>query len=153
MAVSRVEPGFDQDRSFFDRNPALGIEPDLSRALVVGNSQINRIVVSKIVERAGLRPITETPLTAVRVLPLLFPAIVVLDGGADSTDCEAVMPAILALRRISGRSIPAVILLSNRNGSPESFAPAGAIDAVVAKPFTTDQLQPVVERLIGRARG
>ena len=27
-----------------------------------------------------------------------------------------------------------------------------AIDAVVAKPFTTEQLQPVIDRLIGQAR-
>ena len=153
MATTRVEPGFDQDRSFSRRDPALGIAPDPSRVLVVGMSQINRIVVSRIVERSGLRPVTETPITAIRVLPLLFPGLVILDGGVDNEDCTGVMPGIVALRRIAGRHVPAVILLSNRNGSPESLALPATIDAVVAKPFNTDQLQPVVERMLERVRG
>ena len=40
------------------------------RVLVVGNSQINRIVVSKIIERSCLKPVSETPVGAVRILPL-----------------------------------------------------------------------------------
>lgn len=128
------------------------MRPDLSRVLVVGNCQINRIVVSKIVERSGLKPITERPISAVRVLPLLFPAIIIMDGGPDNTDCDGLIPGILALRRVSIKEAPAVILLSNRNGSPQSLALSNAIDAVVTKPFNTDQLQPVVERLLEQAR-
>jgi CheY-like chemotaxis protein len=121
--------------------------------LVVGQSQINRIVISKIVERSGLKPVSETPVSAVRVLPLLFPVLVILDGGSDNRDCDAVISSIVALRRVSDKALPAMILLSNRNGSPETLALAEAIDAVVTKPFTTEQLQPVVDRLIERANG
>ena len=120
--------------------------------LVVGQSQINRIVVSKIVERSGLKPVSETPQSAIRVLPLVFPGLVVLDGGPDNRDCDGLVPGIMALRRISSRDIPAVILLSNRTGTPESLSLMGKVDAVVPKPFTTDQLQPVVDRLLERAR-
>ena len=119
--------------------------------LVVGQSQINRIVVSRIVERSGLKPVSETPLSAIRVLPLLFPGLVVLDGGPDNKDCDGLMAGIMALRRISSRDIPAVILLSNRTGTPESLSLIGMVDAMVPKPFTTDQLQPVVDRLLQRA--
>ena len=63
MATSRVEPGFDQDRTFTARDASGGLAPDLSRVLVVGKSQITRIVVSKIVERSGLRPVSESPVT------------------------------------------------------------------------------------------
>ena len=31
------------------------------------------------------------------------------------------MAGLVALRRVSGRDVPAVILLSNRNGSPEAW--------------------------------
>ena len=151
MTASRVEPGFDQDRNFTDRNAAHGLAPDLSRVLVVGNSQINRIVVAKIVERSGLKPVSENPVGAVRVLPLMFPGLVILDGGPDNKDCDGVIAGVMALRRVSGNNLPAVILLSNRTGDPALLG--GAIDAVVAKPFTTDQLQPVVERLLKRTRG
>jgi CheY-like chemotaxis protein len=151
MTASRVEPGFDQDRVFADRDAAHGLAPDLSRVLVAGNSQINRIVVSKIVERSGLKPVSEPPVSAVRVLPLMFPGLLILDGGPDNKDCDSVMSGVMALRRASGRNLPAVILLSNRTADPASFS--GMVDAVVTKPFTTDQLQPVVDRLMQKAKG
>jgi CheY-like chemotaxis protein len=153
MTASRVEPGFDQDRNFTNRDAAHGLAPDLSRVLVAGNSQINRIVGSKIVERSGLKPVSETPASAVRVLPLMFPALVILDGGPENKDCDSVIAGVVALRRASGKNLPAVILLSNRTGDPESLSLGGTIDAVVAKPFNTDKLQPVVDRLIRKARG
>ncbi len=150
MVTPRVEIGFEQDRFRFPRDPSL--TPDLSRVLVAGLSQINRIVVSRIVERCGLRPVSETPGAAVRVLPVLFPGLVVLDGGADNHDCDSVLSGIAALRRLAGRGLPATILLSNRNNTPETVSATGLFDAVVAKPFTTDQLQPVIERLLDHHR-
>lgn len=152
MATLRVEPGFDRDRNLAARAVSSRLTPDLSTVLVVGQSQINRVVVSKIVERSGLRPVSETPETAVRVLPLVFPGLVILDGGSENRDCEALISGIAALRRISGKPLPAVILLSNRNGNPQTLSLTESIDAVVTKPFTTDQLQPVVDRLIETAR-
>ena len=152
MVKSTVEPGFGRVRNTSAQEPSTSLSPDFSLALVVGKSQINRVVVSKIVERSGLKPIGETPATAVGALPALFPAIVIMDGGADNKDCDGLIPAILALRRISEKDLPAVILLSARSGSPETLDLSGMIDAVVAKPFTTDHLQPVVERLLERAR-
>ncbi len=91
-------------------------------------------------------------MTALRVLPLMFPGLVILDGGADNLDCQAVIGGIAALRRISGNTLPAVIMLSTRNGDPGSLELSQLIDAVVTKPFTTDQLQPVVDRLVDKAR-
>ena len=152
MTASRVEPGFDQDRTFIIRDAAHGLAPDLARVLIVGNSQINRIVVSKIIERSGLRPLSETPVGAVRILPLMFPGLVILDGGPENKDCDSVAAGLLALRRVSDKKLPAVILLSNRSGDDASLALGGTIDAVVTKPFTTEQLQPVVDRLVSKAR-
>lgn len=97
MTASRVEPDFGHDRHNSDPDAANGLKPDLSRVLIVGNSQINRIVVSKIVERSGLKPICEPPPGALRVLPLIFPALVILDGGPDNSDCDSVVAGVLAL--------------------------------------------------------
>ena len=152
MAKSRVEPGFEQDRSLPRNAPEASLKPDLSRVLVVGQSQINRIVVCRIVERSGLHPVSETPVTAVRILPLMFPGLVILDGGPDNRECDALISGILTLRKVAGCPLPATILLSNRNGAIDTLASAHAIDAAVAKPFTTEQLQPVIDRLIGNAR-
>ncbi|RWN10969.1 MAG: response regulator [Mesorhizobium sp.] len=123
---------------------------DPSQVLVVGKSPINRVVISKIVERSGLKPISESPDTAARILRSLIPGAVVLDGGADNKDCDNLMSSIDALRRASGKSLPPVILLSTKNGTTESLDLSGIIDVVVAKPITPERLQPVIDRLIGR---
>jgi CheY-like chemotaxis protein len=126
---------------------------DLSHVLVVGKSPINRVVVSKIVEKSGLKPISETPEMAAKTLRTLVPGAVVLDGGADNKDCDALMSGIDAMRRVSGRSLPSVILLSTRIGTPESLGLSSVVDVVVTKPITTERLQPVIDRLIGLGRG
>jgi hypothetical protein len=43
-----------------------------------------------------------------------------------------------------------VILLSTRNGTPESLGLSRLVDAVVAKPITPEGLQGVVDRLVKR---
>ena len=123
---------------------------DPSQVLVVCKSPINRVVISKIVERSGLKPISESPDTAAKILRSLIPGAVVLDGGADNKDCDNLMASIDALRRASGKSLPAVILLSTKNGTPESLGLSSVIDVVVAKPITPERLQPVIDRLINR---
>ena len=121
-----------------------------SQVLVVGKSPINRVVVSKIVERSGLRPISESPDMAAKTLRTLVPGVIVLDGGADNKDCDILMSGIETLRRASGKSFPPVILLSTKTGTPESLGLSNVIDVVVAKPITPERLQPVIDRLISR---
>jgi CheY-like chemotaxis protein len=138
--------------TFVSRNVNPEMLTDFTRVLVVGKSPVNRVVVSKIVERSGLKPISESPDTAATTLRSLIPGVVVLDGGADNRDCDALMPGIDALRRTLGRSLPSVILLSTKNGTPESLGLSSVIDAVVVKPITTERLQPVIDHLIGLGR-
>lgn len=121
-----------------------------SQVLVVGKSPINRVVVSKIVERSGLRPISESPDMAAKTLRTLVPGVIVLDGGADNKDCDNLLSGIETLRRSSGKSLPSVILLSTKTGTPESLGLSSVIDVVVAKPITPERLQPVIDRLIRR---
>ncbi len=135
-----------------DQNQAV-FTVDLNKVLVVGKSQINRVVVSKIVERSGLRPISEDPETALRTLQRMVPGTVVLDGGVDNTDCEALMGPLVTLRRLSGTEAPCVILLSTRIMDADDLSALTAIDAAVAKPITPELLQPVVDRLLDRLRG
>jgi CheY-like chemotaxis protein len=134
------------------RDADVGILMDFSHVLVVGRSPINRVVVSKIVEKSGLKPISESPEMAAKTLRSLIPGAVVLDGGADNKDCDALMSGIDALRRTSGKALPSVILLSTKNGTPESLGLSSVVDVVVAKPITTERLQPVIDRLVGRWR-
>jgi CheY-like chemotaxis protein len=127
-----------------------GGEADLTKVLVVGRSPINRVVVAKIVERSGLKTISEAPDTAMAMLRTMAPGTIILDGGSDNKDCDGLMQSILSLRLASGNNLPSVILLSNRPGTPESLSLSSAVDIVVAKPITPERLQPVVEKLLGR---
>ncbi|KQZ15685.1 transcriptional regulator [Mesorhizobium sp. Root554] len=124
---------------------------DFSRVLVVGRSRINLVVVSKIVERSGMRPISETPEMASKTLKTLVPCAVVLDGGADNRDCDALLSDLEAMRRASGNK-PSVILLSTKTGADGDMEVSSVIDAVVAKPITPELLQPVLSRLAGQHR-
>ena len=63
---------------------------------------------------------------------------------------DNLMSGIETLRRASGKSLPPVILLSTKTGTPESLGLSSVIDAVVAKPITPERLQPVIDRLISR---
>lgn len=130
---------------------------DFSRALVIGRSHVTCVVVSRIVERSGLKAVLAPPEGAAALLDASPPALIVLDGGADNRECDALAGPIAVLRGLSGRAAPAVVLLSNRNLrvpiTPSGPWPDGVIDAVVAKPITPEQLQPVVDRLLAEAQG
>jgi CheY-like chemotaxis protein len=121
---------------------------NLGAVLVVGKSNITRIVISKIVERSGLRPVMESPQDAQRTLSNVKPGTVILDGGADNCDCNHLYACLSDQRRASGRNVPRVILLSTRTGTPETLSLGPVVDAVVAKPITPESLQPVVDRLL-----
>lgn len=152
MPKSRLEP--DAGSAVFPvaSEPCDASDDNPNAVLVVGKSQITRVVVSKIVERSGLRPVSEPPENAQRTLSSLRPGTVILDGGVDNCDCNHLYAAISAQRRISERNMPLVILLSTRLGTPQSLSLSPLVDAVVAKPITPEALQPVVDRLLEAAR-
>jgi CheY-like chemotaxis protein len=126
---------------------------DASLVLVVGNSKVNRIVVSGIVERTGARAVAEAPEAADRVLEMLRPGTVILDGGADNRDCDEILERIGGIRRAAGSDLPKVVLLTSATGTPETLAPGKLVDAVVVKPITPERLQPLLAQLIEDARG
>jgi CheY-like chemotaxis protein len=125
---------------------------NLAAVLVIGKSNITRVVVSKIVERSGLHPVAESPQDGLHALSRVMPGTVILDGGADNCDCNHLYACLSDQRRASGRNIPRVILLSTRAGTPDTLSLGPVVDAVVAKPITPESLQPVVDRLLETAR-
>lgn len=127
-------------------------DADFDLALVVGSSHVNRIVVSRIAERAGLRVLAETPDSAGVALASKLPGTVILDGGADNRECELLMESLAAQRRAAGGRAPFVILLSNTNPAPGQPPKGGTIDAIVAKPITPERLQPLIRSMMDRVR-
>lgn len=126
--------------------------PDLHLALVVCSSQINRIVISRIVERCGLRTIGGAPQKAEEIIDAHNPGLIVLDGGVRNDECDFLAPGLAALRRALGGGLPLLIGLSTTGASPRDTAIERVLDAVVMKPLTPERLQPVVERLIAEHR-
>lgn len=125
---------------------------NLNQILVVGKSPVNRVVIAKIVERSGLKPVSETPEQAVKSLSSLRPGMVILDGGAGNNDCDQILAVLRDRRRGSAKNLPAVILLSTATADTDALTANPGVDAVVAKPITTETLQPTIDRLHARAR-
>jgi len=144
-------PAWGHDMKSTMQEPAK--EANLSLAIVVGRSRINCLVVSRILERCGFKPVSDTPEELARKLHTLRPGLVVLDGGANNHDCDGLISGLTDLRRLSGNRTPCIVLLSTVMGDVDSLSLSTIIDAVVAKPITPEALQPVVERLIARVRG
>lgn len=125
---------------------------DYGLALVVASSPINRIVVSRIVQGAGLKVQAETPEDAASALEARVPATVVLDGGADNRECEHLMAKLQALRDNADAGTPFVILLTTQDPHADEPASEGTVDAIVAKPITPERLQPLIHRMLEQLR-
>jgi CheY-like chemotaxis protein len=120
--------------------------------MIVCSSPISRIVVSRIVEQAGLKPVCATPQDAVGILSSRQPGLVILDCGPNHEELHPMAPAVVDHRRASGSVLPMLIVLSTKDLPPDSPF-ANIADAVVAKPITPDALQPKIEQLVEGARG
>lgn len=126
---------------------------DFGLVLVVGSSPVNRIVVSRIAERAGFRAVCQTPGEAHLSLSGRLPAMVIVDAGAQDRECEPLAERLVRLRHsVSGRLAPLVLLLGTGNAAAPQLCGRNVVDAVIAKPITPDRLQPVIRDMIDRLR-
>lgn len=121
-----------------------------SLVLVVGESTVNCVVVSRVVERMGLKVRSERPSVAAATLLSMEPSIVILDGGAQNRDCDILLDDLRQQRNATAGHFPAVILLATANRGAEDAPIAPVVDMVVAKPLTVDRLQPAIESLRAR---
>ena len=115
-----------------------------AQIVLVGRSQVTMVVLSKIAERVGLRAAAHTTRTAQQAILDGGALIAILDGGPDHRDCDEVLDAIRARKRLDGRGLPFVILLTTGTKDPSLPHHAGAVDTVVAKPITPERLQPLL---------
>ncbi|QDZ01652.1 response regulator [Nitratireductor mangrovi] len=121
-----------------------------AQALVVGSSPINCVVISRVVERFGIRVSSVAPRQATERLTREEPAIVILDLQPSDGDCAELFEQLRAMRSRTSRSLPAVLLLSTTNTVPGTVEAGPVVDMVVARPVTIDRLQPAIEALRAR---
>lgn len=117
--------------------------------LIVGRLPVNLVVLSRIAERALMRPVTEAPERAAMLLEKLQPTVVILDCGADLHECDALFGSIAAQKRLTERAPYAILLTPNARTAAEVME-RGVVDALVAKPVTPDRLQPMLEQVRDR---
>lgn len=125
---------------------------DPGRALIVASAPVDRIVLSRIAERACLKVAATAPAEAGEALAAQTPGLVIVDLEArtDGAPAHEALFARLAERRAaSPDGLPLVIGLA-RSAVPTE-PPGPCIDATVAKPVTPETLQPLIERLVGEA--
>ncbi|EKF20578.1 two-component system, regulatory protein [Nitratireductor pacificus pht-3B] len=129
---------------------------DLGQVLVVAASPINRIVLSRIAERAYLKASAMEPGEAGRTLAAAAardrsPGLVIVDMDAALGNAGSLIDLLSALRSASPRRLPLVIGVVS--SCETATLPALQFDATVVRPVTPETLQPVIERLIAGARG
>lgn len=118
--------------------------------MIIAASPVNRVVIIRIAERAGLKTMAPHPDAAPAALAQHTPAMVILDEDARLDSRRLLVDAIAPQRRIR-HNLPFTVLLTTNvqdHGEPESEG----FDAIVAKPITAEVLQPVIDDLMDRAR-
>ncbi|WP_404933732.1 response regulator [Nitratireductor sp. L15S-10] len=123
---------------------------DPTQALVVAASPVNRIVLSRIAQRAYLKVQAMEPVEARRILsaasPLSRPGLVIVDIDAQLQMTDTLFLHLQRHRSVSPRRLPLVITIipSRLDASPR----ADHVDAQVVRPVTQEALQPVIQRLL-----
>ncbi len=131
-------------------SPAL-MSQGLDGALVqiVSSARVNALVVSKIVERCGLKAFATGVGDAMAQYRDRLPGTVILDGGATNRECDDLLDALLTSAcALKGR--PGILFVASRHLTEDEEAEFGPPDAVVAKPITPESLQPAIRHLVAR---
>ena len=117
------------------------------RVLVVGRSPVNLVVVSRIVERTGLKARSEAPETSLAAFAEVDPAILILDGGPADRDCDGLIEPLREVRLRRTIPLPGIILLSTLGRNATQAPVVSICDMILSKPITVDRLQPAIEAL------
>ncbi|WEX08820.1 response regulator [Chelativorans sp. AA-79] len=113
---------------------------------VVATSPINRIVITRMVERIYLKAMAITPETALDALRAKRPMMVIIDEGRQPDLIEPLIEEIARLRSAFTARLPRIVLIVEASRQNEARRD-GIVDAVVVKPITPEVLQPIVDRL------
>jgi CheY-like chemotaxis protein len=120
---------------------------EMGRVLVVAASPINRIVISRTIERIYLKPTAVAPDAALNALAVSRPMMVIIDEGTDRDVLQPLLAEIARRRQGAENRLPGVVLIVEPSRRSEVSSYGEIVDATVAKPITPEVLQPVAERL------
>jgi CheY-like chemotaxis protein len=122
---------------------------DCALVQIVSSARVNALVLSKIVERCGLKAFSTGISDSLTQYRERLPGTVILDGGTTNRECDDLLDALLTSAcALKGR--PGIVFIASRHLSEDEAAELGPPDAVVAKPITPESLQPALRHLVGR---
>lgn len=127
-------------------------DTDFQLALVVGTSHINRIVVSRIAENAGLKALAVSPNDALNLLAERRPGFVIIDAGSDDCEFAPLLESLARRQLVTDRPSAFVVMLADTTAAPGGQSASSVIDAVVTRPITPEKLQPLIRRLLYRVQ-
>jgi len=127
--------------------PAKDSGTDRNRVLIIAASPINRIVISRSIERLYLKATAVGPEGALEALAAVRPMMVIVDEGRQGESLEALYQDLALRRQNTGERLPRVVLIVEPSRQKEATTYGGVVDAVLAKPITLEAIHPVVERL------
>lgn len=116
---------------------------------VASTSSVSSIVVSRIVERSGMKALSFLPDQGCETVCARQPGMVILDGGADDQDCADLLRALRERRNETGDG-PAIVFLASAKMSAAEREAMSFVDEIVTKPIMPENLQPAIYRLSTR---
>ncbi|MBS9719433.1 hypothetical protein JYU29_01890 [Tianweitania sp. BSSL-BM11] len=143
-----VAPTFPVTARFPDDAKA-EIQPSV---VAVGDVPVNLVVVTRIAQRARLHAVALSPNDAIRSLPVLKPMIVILDGGVDDRQYDALLDVIRDNRQKNGQGHPRLLYLSAGQAKEAQSRRHPVFDAVVSKPILPERLEAALSQLAGQSR-
>lgn len=115
-------------------------------ALIISQSPVNRIVITRSLERLLLKAEAVAPDQALFALEQNKPWLVVIDEQGSEEQMETFTKKVMQQRRGSeSKRSPLAMLIARSNDSKEQASQI--FDAVLVRPVTPDVLLPTVERL------
>lgn len=118
--------------------------------LAIGNSPVNLIVISRIAEGTGLSSQMAAPPVLSNQMRNMAGAIIVLDEPLDDPHREHFVRELVKLRQSNEKGHPFLVILSNQDHEQLHVQLQPLVTALIRKPFTSDQLQPMLAELSAR---
>ena len=119
--------------------------PEAKRAkiLVVSDTRVNRIVVSRILEGMGMVSQTVSSREALATSDDF--RLIVIDDGPDGGDSAGLVRHFRNRKQMNGIPAPRIVFLSTDAGLPDDVDP-DSVDQVVPKPLNSERLEAAILR-------
>ncbi len=119
-----------------------GQRPTGRFALVIGASRVNNVVVSRIVQDCGIKPVASNATEAIGLLEDTSPILIVLEGKLDADGVSCLLEKLTS-KQETGNAPPTIYLTSDGAREVTGYR----FSAIAKMPVTVETLRPLIDRL------